>query len=342
MHLKLPKAATPWLRTLSLARIDDHLQQLLNGHRLDAHGLQTLQRELNIDMQDYLRDIVAFQNSARLNGDRLFPIQFAPPPDGNVHAIFTERTEKAAFLGVVTSPVSAILHEQLDIPRGMALVVDYIEKDSPAAAAGLKVHDILQKLDDQLLVNPQQLAVLVRSKKPGDSLSIAFLRGGKQTVVTAKLGEKELPLLEDMARAGDIHQSEHHAVKPIEYAHAGRTGNFVIPPHSSNISVHIDKDGSQTRTLVDDQNDISLSSKPDGTATLVVKDRAGHTLYEGPADKADLPPEVQAKVDNLRKRSNTVTMRSNGAEIHADAITLTRSDEDHVITLRVDARTGVR
>ncbi len=320
-----------------LARIDDHLRQLLDGRPLDAHGMQTLQRELNVEMQEYLKEVVAFQNTARLNGERLFPVQFtAVSPDGDVHALYAGRTEKAAFLGVSTSPVSTFLHEQLDIPRGMGLVVDYIEKDSPADAAGLKVHDVLQKIDDQWLVNPQQLAVLVRSKKAGDSLSITVLRGGKPTTISAKLGEKELPLLEDMLDPDMFTNPNAAPLNPLNMR-VPDVQEFVNPPHSSHVSVTIDNDGGQTRTLIDDQNYIALSSKADGTSTLVVKDRAGQKVYEGPADKADLAPELQAKVDDLRKRNNTVTVRSNGSEVHAEAITLKRADADDVITLRVDS-----
>lgn len=100
---------------------------------------------------------------------------------------------KAAYLGVTTTPAPKSLRHQVELPNGVGLVVDTVAPDSPAAAAGLKQHDLLHKIDDQILVNPQQLAVLVRTHKTGDSVKLTVLRGGKPVELTAKLVEKDLP-----------------------------------------------------------------------------------------------------------------------------------------------------
>src|ERR1043166_5888499 len=84
------------------------------------------------------------------------------PPKGKWH---DERPrEKVSFLGVTTSPVSSTLTEQLGLQKGIGLVVTGVVSDSPAAGV-LKAHDILLKLNDQLLIETHQLAVLVRSFK---------------------------------------------------------------------------------------------------------------------------------------------------------------------------------
>src|SRR4051812_3591693 len=43
-------------------------------------------------------------------------------------------TEKAAFLGVAVSSAPGVIRDQLKLPRGVGLVVDHVEADSPAAA----------------------------------------------------------------------------------------------------------------------------------------------------------------------------------------------------------------
>src|SRR4051812_3703916 len=57
------------------------------------------------------------------------------PREARVH-IFTrtkpEQQRKGAFLGVGTSPPTPILREQLKLSEGMGLVVEVVEKDSPA------------------------------------------------------------------------------------------------------------------------------------------------------------------------------------------------------------------
>lgn len=100
--------------------------------------------------------------------------------------------EKVTFLGVETGPVPEVLAEHLGIERDFGLAVRTVAKDSPAAGV-LQKNDVLRKLDDQMLVDSRQLSVLIRAKKPGDAVKLTLIRAGKEQVVTAKLGERELP-----------------------------------------------------------------------------------------------------------------------------------------------------
>ncbi|MBN1674398.1 MAG: PDZ domain-containing protein [Kiritimatiellae bacterium] len=104
-------------------------------------------------------------------------------------------TELSAYLGVATSPVDEALAQHLDLPRGVGLVLDHVDPES-AAADKLERHDVLHRLDDQLLVTHQQLAVLVRMHKPGDNVTLHLLRQGKPMTFTVALGGKELPPLD--------------------------------------------------------------------------------------------------------------------------------------------------
>jgi len=107
------------------------------------------------------------------------------------------RREKGAYLGLSCSPVSPSLRSQLKLENGVGLVVDFVEKGSPAEAAGFKQYDVLRKLDDQILIDPHQLAVLVRMHKPADQIKFDCVREGQATPLSAKLTEKELPPLEE-------------------------------------------------------------------------------------------------------------------------------------------------
>lgn len=103
------------------------------------------------------------------------------------------KKESVTFLGVQTAPVDRTLAAQLGLPRETGLVVSEIVGDSPAAAA-LKEHDVLTRLDDQILVTPHQLGVLIRGKKEGDEVTFAVIRGGKELKVKVKLGQREMPV----------------------------------------------------------------------------------------------------------------------------------------------------
>jgi hypothetical protein len=105
-----------------------------------------------------------------------------------------EPTEKANFLGVYSTRVSPTLSHQLGFQKGFYLTVEQIERGSPAEQAGLQTHDVLQKVDDQILINPEQLRELIRAKKAGDTVKLTFFRGGKERTVETKLVSREVPI----------------------------------------------------------------------------------------------------------------------------------------------------
>ena len=96
------------------------------------------------------------------------------------------------FLGVETSEVPRVVSEQLGLAKGFGLVVDYVVPDGPAAAAGVQQSDILKMLNDQILVQPDQLAKLIRSYPEGTNVVLTILRKGAETKVTVKLAKKEV------------------------------------------------------------------------------------------------------------------------------------------------------
>lgn len=98
---------------------------------------------------------------------------------------------KVTYLGVATSPVSDTLRAQLNLPANVGLVVCFVAEGSPAEAAGLAVHDVIEKLDDQVVINPEQFSVLVTSHDPGDRINLGIVRGGDSRVIEVTLGETD-------------------------------------------------------------------------------------------------------------------------------------------------------
>src|SRR5437667_8050688 len=120
------------------------------------------------------------------------------PPASPVPPSPPDRHEKGpkvpvTFLGVETSEVPRVVSEQLGLAKGFGLVVDYVVPDGPAAAAGVQQSDILKMLNDQILVQPDQLAKLVRSFPEGTNVTLTILRKGAETKITVKLAKKEVP-----------------------------------------------------------------------------------------------------------------------------------------------------
>lgn len=119
------------------------------------------------------------------------PIPPMPPKDKDKDK---DRGPKVpvTFLGVETSSVPRVVSEQLGLPKGFGLVVDYVVPDGPAAAAGVQQNDIIKMFNDQILMEPDQLAKLVRSYQDGTNVTLTILRKNAETKVTVKLGKKEV------------------------------------------------------------------------------------------------------------------------------------------------------
>src|SRR5438552_5494289 len=97
------------------------------------------------------------------------------------------------FLGVETSQVPTVVSEQLGLPKGLGLVVEYVVPDSPAASAGVQQNDILKMLNDQILMEPSQLWKLVQNFSEGTNVTLTVLRKGQEQKITVKLVKKEVP-----------------------------------------------------------------------------------------------------------------------------------------------------
>jgi len=107
------------------------------------------------------------------------------------------------FLGVETSQVPDVVSEQLGLPKGLGLVVDYVLPDSPAAAAGVQQNDILKMLNDQILVEPSQLRKLLQTLSEGTEVTLTILRKGQEQKVTVKLAKKEMPQRHSLMPGGN-------------------------------------------------------------------------------------------------------------------------------------------
>lgn len=115
------------------------------------------------------------------------PMMFPPP---GMHPPHQERT---TFLGVGVGPVPPPVADQLNLPEGFGLLVEFVMPGSAADAAGIKQNDVLKTLDDQKLVNPEQLSALVRADGDGKDVSLEIIHKGQESKVSLKLKKQDLP-----------------------------------------------------------------------------------------------------------------------------------------------------
>jgi serine protease Do len=84
----------------------------------------------------------------------------------------------AFWIGASVSPIEPALRSQLKLPENEGLLATEVFKDSPAAKADIKVHDILTKLAGKPLDSQEKLVELVQANG-GKTISLEFFREGK-------------------------------------------------------------------------------------------------------------------------------------------------------------------
>lgn len=244
--------------------------------------------------------------------------------------------EKGAFLGVSTSPPVRALREQLKLPPGTGLMVDFVAPDSPAAAAGVKQFDVITKLNDQVLINAPQLMVLVRTFKPGDEVTLMIIREGQPTTVKAKLVERELGPLEDILIWSDEHPGGpggFPGFRPERFeprrGDPRRTNPPPLPPPGAGGDRPPGPDErfryaprrqaiASTTTWTDGEHTLTVTAAGPGTPRrLVATDRNGTVLHDGPIDSDEdrkkLPTDVADKLKRLEAAAPKAAPAAPGA-----------------------------
>ena len=68
-------------------------------------------------------------------------------------------------------------------------VVD-VTANSGAAKAGLKPGDVITTIDGRPIASADEVAAVIRTKKPGDTIDVTFQRMGTEDTATVTLGRR--------------------------------------------------------------------------------------------------------------------------------------------------------
>lgn len=69
--------------------------------------------------------------------------------------------------------------------------IEETEKGSAAADAGLKAGDVITAIDDRRIEDSDGLIATVRSYRPGETVKVTYLRGGKESTTDLELGSDD-------------------------------------------------------------------------------------------------------------------------------------------------------
>jgi serine protease Do len=230
------------------------------------------------------------------------------------------------YLGVDTSQVPTVVSDQLGLAKGFGLVVDYVEPNSPAAAAGVQQNDILKMLNDQILIEPSQLRKLLQTFPEGTEVTLTVLRKGQEQKLTAKLAKKEVPQRRnafpggnhdwhwDFDATGDLKEQMQDLKERLKEQLGDQRGiirEAVTQAHEAarrarddarraadQLRIFFEDDGAVKASKIDlgkaqivfsdDKGELKLANV-DGRKLLTVKDPQGKLVFSGPAEtKEDL------------------------------------------------------
>ena len=231
------------------------------------------------------------------------------------------------YLGVDTSQVPTVVSEQLGLAKGLGLVVDYVEPNSPASAAGVQQNDILKMLNDQILIEPSQLRKLLQTFSEGTEVTLTVLRKGQEQKLIVKLAKKEVPQRHSMFPGGNhdwhwdfdatgdlsdqMQDLKEQLKDQLGDAQRGIIRGAVTQAHEAarrarddarraadELRIFFEDNGAVKASKIDlgkaqivfsdEKGELKLASV-DGRKLLTVKDPQGKLLFSGPAEtKEDL------------------------------------------------------
>jgi len=119
--------------------------------------------------------------------------------------IHSEHVRKRGFIGVRLMDLTPDLRTHFGAPRDAGVMVSEIDKDSPAAKAGLAVGDIVTGADGERVASSGDLSRLVRRKKAGEALRLDVSRDRAAKHLSVAVEERDAPWID----IGDMGQLDH-------------------------------------------------------------------------------------------------------------------------------------
>jgi Protein of unknown function (DUF1549)/PDZ domain len=202
----------------ALARADEQepapdKQQYIRRLTLDLTGQPPTPQEVQTFVQDHSPDcyknlikrlgVVRAEQAELEKVDKSAIDKWVTTRLDTAYRVALHKQVPAAYLGVGVESPTATIRSQLRLPEGAGLVVNYVDTDGPSKGL-VQEHDVLEKLDEQILVNGEQLQTLVRMHKQGETIALTLIREAKPVTVPIKLGEKQVEALGSARDTGNL------------------------------------------------------------------------------------------------------------------------------------------
>jgi S1-C subfamily serine protease len=97
-----------------------------------------------------------------------------------------------AYLGVGTQPVAMpeALRQRLGLAQETAVIAVNVRAESPAAAAGLMIGDVIVSIAGAPIAEPEDLVAVLRPEQVGQTVVVKIVRGGEPRDLSVTIGER--------------------------------------------------------------------------------------------------------------------------------------------------------
>ena len=284
------------------------------------------------------------------------PAPAVPPNPPDAPRPPQARSRSGVFLGVEVSRVPAVLSEQLNLPEGFGVLVEYVVPGSAAETAGVKPHDILKLVNDQIITGSEQLSVLVHSFSDGQPVTLVVLHKGQEAKLTATVR---------LHASRDADRDDEKRSRRSRWEHSSDGDNsywynfneFPSAESTERLQQQMDRNRTQieaatNRALEQAKHNLEDARERSASATasrldfdrahvvlrdatgrielriahnkrsLKVRDAQGKIVFDGPIDTPEqrkaIPADMLPKVEALEKERETVFRIEDGVDADKD------------------------
>lgn len=231
-------------------------------------------------LADYNGDVTVMKrNFMGPNGNRFFSPDQGFTISGN---------SNNAFLGVLTAKTNE------------GVVIKNVIDESGAKNAGLKEGDIITKLGDKEISSPDDLRNAVQSYKPGDNVTINYLRNGKKNSVKVELGKTP----NNSAMIYDLDT----AINMMGQNYPGNNFNFRMPPMPKNRFFYFNNNNRQKLGLkiedTENENGAKILNVEKGSAAEKAGLKTGDIITSINGEKINDANDVRSQVMQSQNKND--------------------------------------
>ncbi|WP_373460295.1 S1C family serine protease [Arthrobacter globiformis] len=99
-------------------------------------------------------------------------------------------TAEHSFIGLGLGEITQQIAEELGLPDTRGALALTVQEGGPAHKAGIRPGDVLTRLDGDELASPEDLLAALRSKSPGQTVTVEFRRGTTRHEVKVPLAAR--------------------------------------------------------------------------------------------------------------------------------------------------------